>query len=303
MYEPLSLLFKYKCELNGYLYLAKLLNNKYNVNYNDLKSFKLSLNTNIDTSQVLNIDNIYIIDFKKVKLVNNENIFRFIELILITNIKTNYKFIKYDYNVIILMNINYINELFISKLIYIIEKYQGLNNFIMFSSNYKINDIKFKKLITLSTCIKLNPFKEFNLKYTINEKKIFSLLNNSITKTELLIQVAKEENIKLTKLKAIELYNFICDNILIYNIINKNLITNKIYDLTFNLISMYPLLDIISVINNIISFSTINKLDNKYNLGCQIKLIEFKQKSSVLNSNNIDLIKLKKYLSEIKKFI
>jgi hypothetical protein len=303
MYEPLSLLFKYKCELNGYLYLAKLLNNKYNVNYNELNPFKMSINTSIDTSQVLSIGNIYLIDFKKIKLVNNENIFRFIKLILITNTKTNYQFIKYDYNIIILMNLNYINELFISKLTDIIEKNQERNNFIIFSSNHKLNDIKFKKLITLSTCIKLNPFKEFNLKYTINEKKIFLLLNSNITKTELLIQLAKKENIKLTKLSLLELYNFICNNILIYNIINKNLITNKIYDLSFKLISMFSLIDIITVINNIIIFSTINKIDNKYNLGCSLKLAEFRNISGLLDTDTSDLIKLKKFLSDVKMFI
>jgi hypothetical protein len=305
MYEPLPLLFKYKCELNGYLYLTKFLNKKYNIEYNELVPFTLSINTNIDTSQVLKYRNIYFIDFKKIKLVDNENIFKFIKLILITNTKTNYQFIKYDFNIIILMNLNYINELFISKLTNIIEKYQENNNFIMFSNNTKLTNKKFHKLITLSTIIRLKPFKEFNLKYTINEKHIFELTGNNITKTELLIKVAEKQSIKITKLKPYEIYNFICNNLLIYNIINTYLSSPKIFDLSFNLLSMFSLREIITVIINIISYSTLNKLNNSYNLynkynsESELKLIEISNIAGLLDNNTSNLIKLKKFLGDV----
>ena len=96
MYEPLPLLFTYSAELNGYLYLTKLLNNKYNINFNDLTEVKISTNDNIDTSKILYYKNIYFIDFKKIKLIENENLFKFIKVILISNTKTKYQFIKYS---------------------------------------------------------------------------------------------------------------------------------------------------------------------------------------------------------------
>ena len=189
-YEELPILFKYKNENNGYLYLTKLLNRKYNICYNDLSNFKMTYIEKVDTSQVLNYKNIFFIDFKKIKLVDNENIFKFINLILIKNNKSSYKFIKYDFNVIILFNINYINENYISKLTNIIENFQEQNNFILLSSYLKINDIKFHKLLTLCSKASLNVFKEFKMKLSSkNEKDIFKMLNYDITKYNLFLSI------------------------------------------------------------------------------------------------------------------
>jgi hypothetical protein len=302
-YEPLPLLLKYNTELNGYLYLTKYLNCRYNVNFNDLVEVKISTNENLDTSKILYYKNIYFIDFKKIKLIENENLFKFLNIILISNTKTKYQFIKFDFNIIILMNLNYINELYISKLTNIIENYQEYNNFIIFTSTEKIKQQSFHKLLTLSTVIHLNPFKEFNLKYTKNERQIFKLLGNNITKTELLIQLASNNSIKLNKLSASDLYDYICNNILIYNIINANLATMKIYDISFNLISMFSLKDIIICCNNIISYSTLNNLHNPYNLLQQDKLTELHSTSYNFDNNNTDLVKLKKFIHETKKII
>jgi hypothetical protein len=304
MYEQLSILFKYNCENNGYLYLSKYINEKYKIGFNELTKFNLISNEKLNTEQILNNNNIYFIDFKKIKLIDNSNIFKIINLLLISNSKTKLKFIKYDYNIFILFNLNYINELFISKLTFIIENNQQFNNFILFSANTKINNIKFTKLKTLCQLIHLNPFKEFKLNYKENELIISKLLNFDIIKTDLLLDLANKNNINIKKLNKLELFNFIIKNILIYNIIYNNLCNNKIYELSFNLISMFSLKEIIKCCNNIILYSSINNLNNKYNLQCNNKLIKLQYNTLNNFDENInDIIKLKKYLNNVKQYL
>lgn len=302
-YEPLPLLFKYKNENNGHLYLTKFLNKKFNIGFNDLLQLRLSYIEKVDTSQILNYNNIYFIDLKKIKLVDNENLFKFINLILIKNNKSSYKFIKYDFNVLILFNLNYINENFISKLSNIIEQYQEQNNFIMFSTNLKINDNQFYKLKSLCSLIPLNPFTEFKCKMNSkNEKQLFKLLNYDITKYELLLLVAKKNSKTISKLSATELYEFTCNNILLYNILNDNLYKNEIYSLSFNLISMFPLRNIITYTTNLITYSTINKLNNKYDLKSEDNLVNL-HKNTEYDTNISDIIKLKKFINYIKNIL
>lgn len=302
MSETLPIIFKYQNENNGYLYLTKFLNKYYKIGFNDLKQLTLTTKENIDTSQILNYNNIYFIDFKKIKLVDNENLFKFIDLILISNSKTNYKFIKHDFNILILFNLNYINENFISKLNNIVEKYQEFNNFIIFSIKQKITGNKFYKLHSLSNIINLNVDKEFILNYNKNEIQLFKLMNYDIVKTELLFNIALQDKIKIFKLTPEKLYNFIINNVLIYNILHNYLNKNEIYNITFNIISMFSLKHIILTCNNIITYSTINNLNNEYNLKNNEKLNKIHM-INVFDDNILDLIKLKKYITLIKKIL
>lgn len=302
MSETLPIIFKYQNENNGYLYLTKFLNKHYKIGFNDLKQLTLTTKENINTSQILNHDNIYFMDLKKIKLVDNENLFKFIDLILISNSKTNYKFIKHDFNILILFNLNYINENFISKLNNIVEKNQEFNNFIFFSSKEKINSNKFYKIHSLSNVINLNSNSEFTLKYNNVETQIFKLMNYDIVKTELLFNIALQEKIKLSTLIPEKLYSFIINNVLIYNILHNYLDKQEIYNITFNIISMFPLNSIILTCKNIITYSTINNLPNNYNLQ-NIETLNEIHMINIFDTNVSELIKLKKYITLIKKIL
>lgn len=294
--EPLPILFTYNNLNNGYLYLVKFLTQKYNTNFNDLKKFKL---TNIDINcEIKRHENLFFFDLKRIKYVEYENLFKILDLILIKN---NNRFLKYDFNIFIFMNLNYINHKYISKLSLIVEKNQQLNNMIFFSSNTSLNNHIFKKLKTLSICTKLNPFTELGLNLKKYEIPIFNLLNKDIIKFKLFMEKMKKEKIQLHKLKAYFIFDLVCQNITLINILNKYLLTKNIHSLLFKLITLYQPIEIVYTIKNMIYYI------NKNNITSNKLFFKDKEKafSQFININKIDfdtetgLISVKKYINEI----
>lgn len=303
MNTSIPLLFKYHNENNGYLYLNKFIYQYLKLNYNEFKIFnqqiffKSKKDKNIN---ILNYENYFIIDFKKIKLNENEFLFTIINYLLIKNKDNSYKFTKFDINYFLFINLTSINENYISKLSNIIEFNQQFNKFIFFSSINKLNSNIFNKIRVLSANMFLNPITEFTIKYkSNNEKQIFKLLHNDFMKTELLLELLKKkENIKsFANLKPVEIYSLVCKYIKIYEIIDNYLLTDKIYDIAFSLITMYNVSYIIKSILELIKFVSFNNITNNK---LYLKNIE----NLLINIENYeegDVISLKKYINEIKK--
>lgn len=303
MNTSIPLLFKYHNENNGYLYLNKFIYQYLKLNYNEFKIFnqqiffKSKKDKNIN---ILNYENYFIIDFKKIKLNENEFLFTIINYLLIKNKDNSYKFTKFDINYFLFINLTSINENYISKLSNIIEFNQQFNKFIFFSSINKLNSNIFNKIRVLSANMFLNPITEFAIKYkSNNEKQIFKLLHNDFMKTELLLELLKKkENIKsFANLKPVEIYSLVCKYIKIYEIIDNYLLTDKIYDIAFSLITMYNVSYIIKSILELIKFVSFNNITNNK---LYLKNIE----NLLINIENYeegDVISLKKYINEIKK--
>lgn len=235
MKEIQPLIFKYHNENNGWLYLAKYLNN-HKIYFNQFDTFSLTIKENIDIANILRHENKYFIDLKKIKYSAYDNLFNFINYILINEgsiTHQNYVSSKFKHNVIILMNFQYINYNYLDKLTWIIEKNQEYNNFIIFST-VLINK-KFYKLKSMSHVINLNPVLEFSKLVNFNktELRIFNLLQKDIYKTKLILPKLKGIRSNIKRYEAIK------DEILIIKLLDTNLLTDNIYKITFHLIALY----------------------------------------------------------------
>lgn len=305
MKEVNPVFFKYLNESNGYLYFLNLINKRYNVKFNDFTLLKLShLPINC---HILNYENYYFIDFKRIKYVEHENLFEIIDNILIRP-TASYKIIKYDYKVLLFMNLNYINENYISRLTNITEKNSILNNFVFFSTKNKINNIKFKKLLLISDNYFLKPEEFIKDRYSKNEKIIAKMLNFDIYKTNILIHNLKNNyllNSPFAKKKVIsrytkkDIYNIIIEEISLYKIINKYLLKNELFEIIFKLISVYNPSLIISYTLNLIKYVNFNQIkdsklyftDNKNEKLLKISMIE--------SNNQNNLLLLKQFFSNV----
>lgn len=301
--EPQTLFFKYNNENNGYLYLIKFITHKYKLDYNSFKRFFISNKYSHTDYYVLNNENVYIIDLKKIKFANYPLLTTVFEKILIqpSTATNSFKMLKYNFNVIIIINYSYINENYIGYISHLIEQYQMSNNFIIFSLNNGLSTQTHYKTLSLCNTVFLNPIKEFDLKYNKYEMVVFNMLHNDVFKTNLLLNgvLSRLKNYSLCENNMDNVYKLLCKNIKVYSIIDKYLLTDKIYDLSFTIITMYSFKYITDSIIKLIKFVNKYKLiNNKFYLSDE-DYIDLIKKIDIDKPCSKNIIKFKKLIADI----
>lgn len=303
-FESQAIVFYFKNNNNSYFYLAKYLKKNLGINFNNFIAFKNQLKTNniYDDTNVLYYKNTYLIDFKKIKYNEFFKIKLVLENILLkAEINIDRSFLNYNFIKIIFLNIHLLSENNIKFISNIIEKYQVYNNIIIFLSDNTYNS-KYNKIMALSLKIRLNPIKEFKefKKLTKNEILMFKLLEYDIIKFISLKKIIKRDKISFNKMTKYDILHFLSNNILLYKILNKFLLTNNILDYVYNLLSIYNNTNlIIKYTQNLIFFINNENIEHKLlfknNSTKKILLI-----SNINIKNTEPIITLKNYFLTIE---